>query len=293
MVTNAAISRMPRSLSEMLVQRAVAIRNRLSGHMLRRSSAGWYCPVCAARGASRPVATNVLRNGAVVPVYECTRCSHKFVHPVPSAEELLGWYQGTEYHAADRAYQGIHSLALTEQWAGYISARMAPLEQDILQRFSISGSLRIGEIGCGEGALLKHLALSGHQVIGFEAGEQIAAQGVEAYGIDIVSGDFESMQLPWRDLDVIMSFHTFEHLRQPARVVSRAAAMLRQHGAILIEVPCDDREMNNPDHLHFFSERSLTRLLRDHFDALKLRPNTYLRDGVAMTGSMFISGRKI
>jgi len=169
---------------------------------------------------------------------------------------------------------------------------MTPLEQDIRHRFDLWGSLRIGEFGCGEGALLKHLATKGHLVIGFEAGTEIATKGAEEYGIEIVPGDFELSDARGRDLDVIMSFHTLEHVRDPASVVAHAAAMLRQGGCILIEVPCDDQEMNNPDHLHFFSKQSLAYILRKHFDALKLRPGTYLRDGTTLTGSMYISGRK-
>lgn len=251
------------------------------------------CPVCAQGGQFRQVGTNVLRNGIPTPIFECSRCTHKFIYPVPSPEVQLSWYQDIQYHIADLAYQGINSLELNEQWSGYISGRMTPLEQEVMERFGLSGSLRIGEFGCSNGALLKHLALKGHQVVGFEAGTEIATRGAQQYGIEIETGDFELSEPRGRDLDVIMSFHTLEHVREPASVVAHAAAMLREGGCILVEVPCDDQEMNNPEHLHFFSERSLRYLLRNQFCHLKLRPNKYARDGITMTGSMFISGRKV
>lgn len=251
------------------------------------------CPVCAKGGPFRQVGTNVLRNKIPTPIFECSRCTHKFVHPVPSPEELLSWYQGIEYRVADCANQGIHSLELDEQWSRYISDRMTPLEQDVIERFGLSGCLRIGEFGCSEGALLKQLALQGHRVVGFEAGAEIATQGAEKYGIEIEPGDFELSEAHGRELDVIMSFHTLEHVREPAAVIGHAAAMLREGGCILMDVPCDDQEMDNPDHLHFFSERSLRYLLKNRFCYLKVRRGHYMRHGTTATGSMLISGRRV
>lgn len=68
------------------------------------------------------------------------------------------------------------------------------------------------------------------------------------------------------DFDVILMSHVLEHLEDPAAELRAMKTVLRDHGAIFLEVPnmSGHRRLpidDNRSHLHFFSASSLLRLL--------------------------------
>jgi len=79
--------------------------------------------------------------------------------------------------------------------------------------------------------------------------------------------------LPWRDFDVIASFHVIEHVDSPKRFVSAIADRVRPGGLLVLETPdihsLPFQLMKSkwrqfiPEHYFFFDPSSMTKLLSE------------------------------
>jgi SAM-dependent methyltransferase len=250
------------------------------------------CPICCGKKCT-PCYRIVLHNGVAEPIYKCADCSHKFVAKLPSPQEVATWYQGMSYFHQNCEHQGISSLEPGSQWAGFVNSRLAVLERYVTRPFQLQGKLSICEVGCLEGALLNELSVRGHSVLGLEVNQEVAEAGRSVFGVDIRSFNVET-EKPTRQaaFDVAMAFHVFEHLRDPAAALRTVSTLLRPGGAVLLEVPCDDDEMSNPDHFHFFTPQSLERLMESECVAVKLHENRYRRADKILLGSLYAVGRR-
>jgi ubiquinone/menaquinone biosynthesis C-methylase UbiE len=121
----------------------------------------------------------------------------------------------------------------------------------------------------------------------------VAEQGVQRFGVDIRTEPFEDLQLPVQNCDLVVSFHTLEHMRYPAKVLAKVARVLRPDGAVLVEVPCGKEEYENTDHLHFFSDESLRLLLSQFFANTEIIENAYTNSAGVRIGSLYGVGRGV
>jgi SAM-dependent methyltransferase len=198
-------------------------------------------------------------------------------------------YGDFEYWVKDKAHQGITDVQPSGQWDGFVRARIGILERSGILRGG--RPLKFLEIGCSEGMLLHELKKLGHEVLGCEMNPAIADKGRTQLGVDIRAAMFEDLDLPWHSYDVVMSFHTIEHVKSPRGIFERAAKLLKPDGCILVEVPCGAEEYNNTDHLHFFCKESLTRLIRDCFEESEIIDNSYTHPN-DVVGSLYGVGRR-
>lgn len=53
----------------------------------------------------------------------------------------------------------------------------------------------------------------------------------------VYSGKFEDAKIPDHSFDVILSFHSMEHMNEPARVVQKMKSLLTKEGKLIVEVP--------------------------------------------------------
>lgn len=245
------------------------------------------CPACGLLGTP----DTVIAHGRAVRT--CAECGHKFiVLPYDALEEMRARYQGDAYFHENYNSQGIASLERDDEWVGFCSFRVGCLRRFGIIPETIPAGYSVLEIGCLEGRVLNALAREGCTVAGVEINAPVAEAGQRAFGVPITIGTAEQWVPPRHAYDAIFSFHTFEHLVDPAIVAERAWRALKPGGSILLEVPCDDDELDNMDHFHFFTERSGTRFLDRWFDDVRIEPNMYMRGGVRCLGSLYMIGRK-
>jgi SAM-dependent methyltransferase len=99
-------------------------------------------------------------------------------------------------------------------------------------------SRRVLDVGCGDGALGRAIkARHPTTVIGVTCSseEALCARGILD---DVVLADLESVDLTHLGtFDCIVCSHVLEHLREPARVLSRLRDNLAADGVVLIAVP--------------------------------------------------------
>ncbi len=105
----------------------------------------------------------------------------------------------------------------------------------------ISGAVRgpgdVLDVGCGPGHLLAHFQRHGWRCVGTEMDGDAAATPRAQYGLDIRVGAIERLELSPSSFDAVVSWHTLEHMRDPAAALDEIARVLKVGGVALISVP--------------------------------------------------------
>lgn len=243
------------------------------------------CPVCGARHRKHE-ARNVYFS-----IDRCEACGHCFARRMPGRRILDLMYGSFVYWQADKHHQGIMEVAYGPEWQGFIDARMGILRRSGLLEED-GGSLKIFEIGCSEGMILHELGRLGHEALGSEMNASIAQEGMRQLGVNILTQPFEDLDLPAGEFDIVMSFHTLEHMCAPHDVFKGIHNLLKPEGGVVIEVPTGPEEYGNTDHLQFFEEGSLRQLIDHYFLESDIYRNEYTNaDGVRIA-SLYGIGRR-
>lgn len=190
----------------------------------------------------------------------CLSCGHVYVHLDISDERLYQWYAQDFY--SDGAY------------VDYVGDR-AILEKNfrrfiaLLREYSAGGLLF--EIGCAYGFFLE-LARQHWQVRGVDINAEAVSYARERLGLNVTCGDFLDLVQENGACDVVTMWDTIEHLRSPSDYVSKISRILRSGGILALTTGDVGslvarvrgrrwRLYYPPFHLHYFSRRTITRLL--------------------------------
>jgi 2-polyprenyl-3-methyl-5-hydroxy-6-metoxy-1,4-benzoquinol methylase/tetratricopeptide (TPR) repeat protein len=245
-----------------------------------------HCPICGAHGKFE-------YENKLTPLLRCVDCDHVWATNLPDDQTLNALYGDFGYWERDRYHQGITAIQEGEQWNVYLRARIGILEKLKLLGDPVRSGKKIFEIGCAEGMLLHELRKRGMDVMGCEMNQAVAAEGMKTLAVDILTSPFEALELPTKAFDLVLSFHTLEHLRDPASVLAKVANILRPEGALLLEVPCGEEEYGNTDHLHFFCDNSLLLLLNKFFVNTEILDNSYTNSAGVRIGSIYGFGHGV
>lgn len=230
-------------------------------------------------------------------IHECADCEHRFVSDRRRARDLVAeLYSSPDYFLRDRQHQGIVDVLDTPRseagWAGFLGARRGALEVLGINVETPRGR-RSMEIGCLEGRLVKLLKDCGWDAHGLEPNATVAAPAAFALGVPIATDTIEEWTPEENTYDLVLSFHVFEHLLDPKAALTKIRSALKPGGEFVLEVPLNEDEYDNPDHLHFFSEKSAQTLATQLFGTTAFRNNFYVHGGhAARTGSIYMWGRK-
>lgn len=192
----------------------------------------------------------------------CTDCGLVFLSPRPDFEELKQYYgnymKETQSEIADIP------PSFEEHILGISRLRLKYLKQ------YLSNSMKILDIGCSFGAMLKVLRdESGFnlQVTGVNPEHSLAKFGNHEYGLDIRAGMFEEQNFPSGSFDLIILDNVLEHFDDPMQSVKNIHALLSERGKLFIatnnlDTPHGFLWQNFfPDHTVTFSPKTLKSLL--------------------------------
>lgn len=200
------------------------------------------------------------------PMVQCRKCGFRYVGSRRS-RLTFGSGGGDAAEVASRveaANSNIRNLRLEEEHRlGILNARW---RLDLIRKFRTSGKLL--EVGCARGDFLR-VARESFEVSGVEPNPSLAddAEQVAPIYRDVIE------TLPWRDFDVITSFHVIEHVDSPKRFVAAMADRIKPGGLLVLETP-DIHSLPFqimkakwrqfiPEHYFFFDQSTMTRLLSD------------------------------
>ena len=221
---------------------------------------------CIACGAT-PHRSFRLSNGARL--LRCPRCR-------------LGWWDwptfeppqfyDREYFQGDRAERGYDDYAALETGLRRTArARLRRIARVVAQGAPVPGK-RLLDVGCGTGVFVAESMNAGWDARGIEISEYAVNKARER-GLFVTCGSIEDVGLEAGAFDCITLWDVLEHLRDPADVLMRCARALRPGGIVALSTGdvtslCARLSGSRwhlftlPEHLFFFSPRSLRLLLR-------------------------------
>jgi 2-polyprenyl-3-methyl-5-hydroxy-6-metoxy-1,4-benzoquinol methylase len=246
------------------------------------------CPLCGQRSELYSAGTTEAATYFAVPghyaiaasehgqrleVYRCVTCGHGFSPAALSPAVLRRWY---EQAPADAWF-------VTEEPARRRTARR------VLQYLGrlVSPPGQLLDVGAGAGFFLEEAGRGGWQVAGLEPSEWGQRYAREVLHLATVRpGGFEALHtLPVASFQVVTAFDVLEHVLDPAALVAACARVVAPGGVLVLTTPKFDSVLAHltgrfwycifPAHLHYFSTKSLTRLLEQHgFTVERVRTHT-------------------
>jgi SAM-dependent methyltransferase len=132
------------------------------------------------------------------------------------------------------------------------------------------------DAGCGVGYGSAHLAEVAARVVGVDVSADTIAYACEHYAGPRASFevmDVTALKFPDASFDVVCSFETLEHLREPPRAVREAARVVRAGGVYVVSTPHAERTCASPDnpfHEVEYSPEDFAALLRECFESVEL-----------------------
>ena len=208
------------------------------------------CPLCEVARATHILTQNGYQ------VFRCGSCCFEFVQPVPTREELAGYY--------DQSY-----AVPLERYARTIGQKQGRIAR--LERWQpVRG--RLLEVGASYGYALVQARERGWQVVGVELSPTASKHARESLGLEVFTGDLLEATLEPCSFDAAVMWHVLEHTQDPQAQLTHLRALLRPGGILGIAVPnvtsfgawVAGRSwpwMCPPAHLWYFSPRSLPYLL--------------------------------
>lgn len=131
---------------------------------------------------------------------------------------------------------------------------------------------RLLDIGAHTGIFVREAIQVGFNAEGVELNSS-AVRWAKDQNIPITQSDIFNFN-PNHSFDVVSIFHVLEHLDDPVRALKKIRDMIVPDGYLAIEVPNSDSYLAKKEglswkfialeHLHYFSEKTLTRLLEDN-----------------------------
>jgi 2-polyprenyl-3-methyl-5-hydroxy-6-metoxy-1,4-benzoquinol methylase len=214
------------------------------------------CPLC---GADEPQELFEKEGFRFV---SCARCTLVYVESQLRPDAYEDVYR-------DRSYSEI-IRSLVEASNDYRRVRFGAERMDIVERFAPSGR-RLLDVGCTTGFLLEEAEARGWEAHGVEA-NPYAADVARGKGLRVENGTVESASYPQGSFDAVTIFDVIEHVREPVRVLAKAAELLVPGGHVFVYTPnwdCAERLLMGSEchfiwgtnHLVYFTAETLSRAL--------------------------------
>jgi 2-polyprenyl-3-methyl-5-hydroxy-6-metoxy-1,4-benzoquinol methylase len=215
-------------------------------------------------------------------ILRCAGCGLVRADPLPSLQEKLrAEHEDYDTDPACPEVQDLFKNYHRDYVEDPIIARMRSHLVDLESTLGKAGSLL--DVGAATGIFM-HLARErGWQPTGVELCAERAAEASKEFDVPILVGTFDDINFDGQRFDAISMLDVVEHTFDPLTMVKRAHAVVRPGGAVFIAVPnqqCLLTVLVNtyaqlrgpaartllprlyvPLHLHYFTPRTLTRLV--------------------------------
>ena len=206
-------------------------------------------------------------------LHECSGCGFITADLALIDSDLRALYGADYFHGDEYADYVAEGPELRENFRRRIDTllRYQPVEE----------RRRLLEIGAAYGFFLDEVRSSYEQVSGVDISEAAAEFARTQLGVDVVAADYLGQELP-EQVDALCMWDTIEHLSRPRDFIEKAGRDVRAGGLLALTTGDIDslnarmrgrrwRMIHPPTHLHYFSRRTLVRLLDSAgFDVLHL-----------------------
>lgn len=225
------------------------------------------CPICSSIELN--TLTSILRRGEGRVLY-CVKCNHGFLVDYKIIEDYK------EYYDKNYRQKVSHKSRVASTNPSEIFEVYKNFQQDRLIHIRpyLALNKNLLEIGASAGQFLCHIKNEVNKVFAVELDEACCRFISSKFGIDADSNFLEYSIFKNQKFDIICSFQVLEHIEKPIEFIKVMSQYLKKGGTIFIEVP----NLNDPlisiwnnqayrnffyhtDHLHYFSENSLLKVI--------------------------------
>lgn len=193
----------------------------------------------------------------------CRRCGLLYLNPRPTSGEIDRFYQ-EDY--APFARSGIAERA--KRWT--IDREVRTLWRHLAPPANVL------DVGCATGDLLQAIRTRGNpSVLGIEPSPHAADLARSRWGVDVITGRLETVNLPAASVDTALMAHTIEHLPSPSETLEELHRVLTPGGTLILWLPNADSVAaqllgewwigyDAPRHFFAFTPDTLTGMLNKH-----------------------------
>jgi len=180
--------------------------------------------------------------------------------------------------------RGEYFLEVQDEKVGDLAGGHIDSFQDGLQRLrKYKSNGKLLDVGCAVGIFLSLARDNGWDVQGMDVSEFAASFAREQHGLEIHTGELETIGFPDASFDVITLWDVVEHLIHPQKTLEEVHRILKDDGIILLDTPNNESllrkvagliyrvsggritypvsKLYHIFHLYYFSEETLRRLL--------------------------------
>jgi|SRR5215467_2451568 len=193
----------------------------------------------------------------------CLSCGFVTADVALSHEQLAQLYTA-DYFCGQEYKDYVSERPLIEKHFRQRLFRLLPFIKDPKQK-------QLFEIGCAYGFFLEVARDSFSSVEGIDISRDAVDFAARNLGLTVHAGDFLEYK-GGNTMDVVCLWDTVEHLQHPDLYIRKAAGQMKPGGVLALTTGDIGslvarirgprwRQIHPPTHLHYFSKRSLTRLL--------------------------------
>jgi len=213
-------------------------------------------------------------------IITCTVCSHSFIDPMPSGEELKNFYPKNYYAHTTFIYTASIKKklknCLIRFWYGQFSDNnfirliqkqfYSLLKHKINEPPFLPGGKYL-DVGCGSGEYLNMIRRFGWEIYGIDFNED-AVRIATNFGLNVKRGSAEKIEYENGYFDVVRVWNVLEHTVSPRKAIFEISRVLKRGGYLIIYVPNFNSvnrkyfskywsSLEIPRHCHHFSIKSL------------------------------------
>jgi SAM-dependent methyltransferase len=166
--------------------------------------------------------------GDSFPILRCQQCGLTRTDFDPIQSDLSAYYSETYYGEAGKRFP------MPIEWA-VRQFRLVRVRAVLRHQ---TGPGRILDVGCGRGLMLAEFLSRGWEVVGIEFSAELAQAVQNRYGFAVHTVQhLTDCGFAADSLDVVMMWHSLEHLSKPVDALREVHRILRADGIAIIEVP--------------------------------------------------------
>ncbi len=166
----------------------------------------------------------------------CLACGSATLDPAPSLDELLAAYP--EHYAFDQAPQShaLHCLLYRIETGLFYHPIYRSSVRQVMRITQLRGG-RMLDVGGGTGHRAFFFQKAGFDCTVLDLDERALQVARDRFGIKVVGGLLETVNLPFGEFDLITFYHVVEHLQEPRKTIRTAFQLLRPGGWIVVLSP--------------------------------------------------------
>lgn len=200
-------------------------------------------------------------------INKCLRCGLVFSSPIISSEKISSFYKV--------------SLCNYEDQIPYLNKTYFNIIKKI--KSDLPKKPKVLEVGCGNGFFLKALKEKGFtkKVFGVEPSSKMVSSASADLRKKIKIDFFKHGLFPKETFDIILCFHTLDHMIDPNEFIMGAHSLLKENGYVVtvvhdtgslsVKIFGENSPIFDIEHIYLFNKKTLRKIFaRNSFEVIKV-----------------------